>query len=90
MAASVDPIIEAKRRVLRARIAAAERWARTPDRVAATAPARHGLRARFEREVDPDGALSEAERLRRADQLLRAHMMRMSLIAAERRRRRAS
>ena len=38
-----------------ARIAAAERWARTSDRTAATEPARRGLRARFEREADPDG-----------------------------------
>jgi hypothetical protein len=40
-----------------ARIAAAERWARTSDRAAATEPARRGLRARFEREADPDGVL---------------------------------
>jgi hypothetical protein len=79
---------EQNRRALRARIAAAERWARTTDRAAGTAPARQGLRAKFEREVDPDGSLSEAEGARRADQLMRAHMMRMSLIAAERRRRR--
>ncbi len=56
-------------RALIARIAAAERWARTPDRVAATEPARRGLRARFEREADPEGALDVAERNRRADAL---------------------
>jgi hypothetical protein len=81
---------QCRQQSLRARIAAAERWARTTDRAAQTAPARRGLRARFEREVDPDGVLPEGERMRRADQLMHAHMMRMSLAAAERRRRRAS
>jgi hypothetical protein len=74
---------------LRARIAADERWGRTTDRAAATAPARQGLRAKFEREADPNGLLSESERSRRADQLMQAHMMRMSLKAAEARRRRS-
>lgn len=69
-------------RALIARIAAAERWARVPDRVAATEPARRGLRAKFEREVDPDGVLSDVERSRRADRLMRAHMLRLSRSAA--------
>src|SRR3712207_5813116 len=64
-------------RTLIARIAAAERWARTPDRVAATEPARRGLRARFEREADPEGVLDVAERSRRADALFTAHMLRL-------------
>ena len=34
-------------RVLIAKIAAAERWSRAHDRVAATAPARRGLRAKL-------------------------------------------
>ena len=53
-------------RALVARIAAAERWARTADRTAATAPARRGLAAKFEREADPDGVLPPDERARRA------------------------
>ena len=65
-------------RVLVARIAAAERWGRTRDRTAATEPARRGLRAKFEREADPDETLSPQERTRRADQLTQAHMLRMS------------
>lgn len=73
-------------RVLIARIAAAERWARTADRVAATEPARRGLRARFEREVDPDGVLTIAERARRADALFAAHMLRLSRASAVARR----
>ena len=76
-------------RVLIARIAAAERWGHTTDRSAATAPARRGLRAKFEREADPDGALSAQERSRQADQLMHAHMLRMSRAAAQARRRAA-
>jgi hypothetical protein len=71
---------------LAARIAAAEKWGRTADRTAATEPARAGLRARFEREADPDGTLDPAERARRADHLERAHMLRMSLAAKRARR----
>lgn len=77
-------------RALRARIAAAERWGRTADRQAATAPARRGMRAKFEREADPDGTLSPAERERRADQLMHAHMLRMALASAKARSRRAT
>lgn len=76
-------------RVLLARVAANERWGRTADRTAATAPARRGLRARFEREIDPDGTLAAtqpAEVERRVDQLQKAHMLRMSLAAKNARR----
>ena len=73
-------------RTLIAQIAAAERWGRTPDRTAATAPARAGLRAKFAREVDPDGTLAADELERRVDQLVRAHMLRMSLAARTARR----
>jgi uncharacterized membrane protein YebE (DUF533 family) len=73
-------------RVLRARIAAAERWGRVHDREAATAPARRGLRAKFEREADPDGVLSPQELAQRADLLMQAHMLRMSRAAARSRR----
>jgi hypothetical protein len=64
-----------------AQIAAAERWGRTPDRTAATAPARAGLRAKYAREIDPDGTLDSAELERRVDHLMRAHMLRMSRAA---------
>jgi len=74
-------------RVLVARIAAAERWARTSDRTQATAPARRGLTAKFEREADPDGILPPGERTRRADLLMRAHMLRMARRSALARRR---
>lgn len=74
-------------RTLIARIAANERWARTPDRTAATAAARTGLRAKFAREIDPDDTLAPAELERRVDQLMRAHMQRMSLAAKQARQR---
>ena len=77
-------------RVLIARIAAAERWSRTGDREAATRPAREGLRARFAREVDPDGVLPPDELARRVDHALRAHMLRLARKSAEARRRRGA
>jgi hypothetical protein len=73
-------------RAVIARIAAAERWARTADRRAATEPARRGLRARFEREADPEGLLDASERARRADALLSAHMLRLARASAKARR----
>lgn len=85
-APTTDGGSRARDRALIARIAAAERWARTPDRSTATEPARRGLRARFEREADPDGRLHPAERARRADALLSAHMLRLARASAMARR----
>lgn len=80
------PARDPEDRVLIATQAALERWGRTHDRTAATAPARAGLRAKFAREVDPDGTLEPAELDRRVDSLVRAHMLRMSLKARSARR----
>ena len=80
------PAQTADERSLVAKIAAAERWGRTPDRTAATEPARVGLRAKFAREVDPEGTLPPDELERRVDSLMRAHMLRMSLKAKSARR----
>jgi hypothetical protein len=44
--------------------------------------------ARFEREVDPEGMLSESERLRRADSARRAFFVGLALQSAQARRRR--
>jgi hypothetical protein len=74
---------------LRGRIAAYERWAQTDDRTAATAPARAGLAARFEREVDPRGELDPAERARRVQAKRQAHFTRLALLSAKSRRRAA-
>jgi hypothetical protein len=75
---------------LRGRIAAHERWARTSDRTAATAPARAGLDARFESEVDPDGTLDPDERARRVESKRRAYFTRLALLSAQSRRRAAT
>jgi hypothetical protein len=83
----IDAERHRKDRALIARIAASERWGHTGNRSAATAPARHGLRAKFELEADPDGVLPIDERARRADALQRAHMLRLSLASARARRR---
>jgi hypothetical protein len=40
---------------------------------------RAGLEARFIREVDPDGVLPEAERIRRAESARKAYYARLSL-----------
>lgn len=58
----------------RHRRAALIRWSKTPDRAAATAPARAGARAKWEREVDPDGTLDPAIRKLLADTREAAHM----------------
>ena len=46
--------------------------------------------ARFEREVDPEGALPEVERKRRADHARKAHMARLALRSAQARRKEAA
>jgi hypothetical protein len=74
----------------RGRLGAHTRWAREPDRAAATEAARRGLMSKFEREVDPDGSLSPQERAFRAAHAQQAHMERMSLAAARARRLKAT
>jgi hypothetical protein len=60
------------------RAAALARWAKEADPVSATAKARAAFLARFETEVDPDGSMPPEERAKRADRLLRAHMIRLA------------
>lgn len=55
-----------------------------------TQAARDGFLARFDREVDPGGALPPEERRRRAEAARRAHMTRLALRSAQSRRRRLS
>lgn len=73
-------------RTLRARLAAHAMHARNDSRET-TKAARAAFAARFEQEVDPDGILPEAERLRRADHARKAHYTRMALKSAQARRR---
>lgn len=67
-----------KKRQLAARIGAYSLHASYESKALTTA-AREQFLARFEREVDPDGRLPEAERRRRAEAARRAHMLRLSL-----------
>lgn len=60
-------------------IALAHRWAMEKDPTQATAPARSAFLAKFERQVDPDGVLDDAERARRAKRLLSAHMRQLAI-----------
>ncbi len=53
-------------------------------------PAHVGFRRRFERLVDPNGALPEAERMVRADRARRAHMLTLAAKSAAARKRKAA
>ncbi|WP_006247202.1 hypothetical protein [Mycolicibacterium tusciae] len=75
-------------RIMRARLGAFESWARTEDRTARTRPARKAALERFEREVDPEGALTPQERAKRAEWARKAHMQRMAMKSAAARKRR--
>lgn len=76
-------------RILIAKIAAHERWSRESDRPAATRAARQAFNDRFEREVDPTGALDPVERARRADSARKAYFSRLALRSAQSRRAKA-
>lgn len=69
-------------RSLRGKIGANTRWSRE-DPALTAARGQAGLQARFEREVDPDGTLSLAERTRRAEAAYKAHMQRLALASAK-------
>lgn len=80
------PAEDANERALVARLAAHVKWAGTQDRAAATAAARQAFADRFERQVDPEGALAPDERARRADHARRAYFARLALRSAQARR----
>lgn len=71
-----------EQRSLRARIAANARWSRE-NGARQGAILRAGFIARFEREVDPDGTLPPAERSRRAQRAMQAHMQRLALASSK-------
>jgi site-specific recombinase XerD len=71
------------------KIAAYTRWAHEPNRRAATAPARRGLEARFEREVDSEGLLDPAERARQMEAFRRAYYKRLAAASAKARKSRS-
>ena len=76
------PALTPEQRQLRARIAAHASWANTADPTARTAAARNASYTRFEKEVDPEGALSPAERARRADHARKAYFQALALKSA--------
>lgn len=73
-------------RSLRGQIAVHTSWANTEDRSARTAPARKKAMERFEREVDPDGALTPQERAIRAEHARKAYFKALALQSAKARR----
>ena len=74
---------------MRGSLGANAQWARCDDRTARTAAARKGFYRRFEKQVDPEGVLAPEERVRRAENARKAHMLRLSLLSARARRARA-
>jgi len=74
---------------LRGKLAAFERWSKTPNRTQATAPARKAFLSSFEAQVDPEGKLPPRVRARMAEDARRAHFVRMNLRSVESRQRRA-
>lgn len=72
------PAQDPKDRALVAQIAANERWGRTTDRTAATAPARRALNQKFLDQAGGDPV--------RAENLRRAHFQRLALKSAQTRR----
>jgi hypothetical protein len=84
---ATDPPLTPEQRSMRARIAAHERWANTPDRTAATSPARAAAASRWEQQVDPEQALAPEVRAKLADSAKRAHFSRMALASSRARAR---
>lgn len=84
MAEHTDPLVaqtglDAEQRRLRAQLAAHASWAKTPDPEQRTTAARQAFNDRFEREVDPDGVLPEAERARRAEHARKSYYKALAL-----------
>jgi hypothetical protein len=73
-------MITPEERSLRARAAAHRMHAAGKTN---TQPGRDAFLAKFEREVDPDGVLPEAERRRRALHARKAHMLTLSMKSAQ-------
>ena len=72
-------------RTMRARLAAHAMHSKYDSRETSK-PGRDAFLARFEREVDPDGALDATERARRAEHARKAYFTRLALQSAKARR----
>jgi len=89
MATTLSPA----QRSLLASAAALTRWSRINSpgaRRQATAAAQRGRVTAWEKQADPDGVLSDAERAAAVDRLKRAHYKRMAAASAASRRRGAA
>jgi hypothetical protein len=78
-----------EQRSIRASVAANTRWSREDPRPA-LAKVREGWQRHWEDEVDPDRVLDPAERERRDQAALRAHMARLSLKSSRARSKRGA
>lgn len=85
--AHAEQVIAPTEKDINKQMAAHISWSRTTDLNARTRPAREAFLRRFDREVDPDGVLPPAERCRRAQHALRAHMLRLAKRSVDARRR---
>jgi hypothetical protein len=85
----VTIVLDRQDMAARGRIGAYRRWATTPDRAAATEPARAAFRSKFEREVDPDGLLTPEKRAELAEYARKAHFARLGRRSGQARRRAA-
>ena len=72
-----------QQRALAARLAAHTSWAKTQDPAARTAAARRAASDRFERQVDPEGVLPIADRLRQAEHARKAYFIALSLKSSQ-------
>jgi len=70
-----------------ARLGAHVSWARTPIRAERMAPANEAREARWERLVDPDGAMSPEDRRKAAASARKAYYLELSRKGVEARRR---
>jgi hypothetical protein len=84
------PSHDARDRVAIAKIAANTHWSKVPDRAARTAGARGAFLQKFEREVDPDGVMSPADRAKAAENARKAHFQRLARRSAQARKRAAA
>lgn len=75
---------------LQARLAAHRLHAGVTNPAAHAAPARKAFLDRFERQVDPDGLLSPADRARRAEHARKAYFLALALKSAQARRKSAA
>jgi hypothetical protein len=86
----VTIVLDREEMATRGRIGAYTRWSRTPDRAAATLPARTAFASKFEAQVDPDGLLPPEKRAELAEYARKAHFARLGRLSGAARRKAAA